>query len=338
MVFRYKTSIVYLLLFVTAAVFSCRSTGTITEKLRSYPYKRLEHYPFDPASSLVSRVKEVPDIILSYYREMDETPSYAPYTPSQVEMSEIARCLSTLPAVHAMVLKERLIGIYFIENFHGSGMADYVLGTNGDMYLFLVFNPLTLKSTLAEYVSYKENSCFIMDDPDTEITIELSDRYTGFLYILLHEATHCIDYIERYTPFVEPHLAGLQDKGSRDTSFSDTVWAGYDELREIVVFTFRDRITFYGLGGGPKLKISEAMFVYEHLAHTPFVSLYGTFNWAEDFAEYVTYYYLVYGLGIEYRITVLKNGRIVYRYEPLIRSDVRNRIGQIDTELAGSLR
>lgn len=329
--------VILLAVTVVAAAFSCRSTTTVRERVKAIPYKRFENYSFDPSLPLIDRVEKVPDIVLSYYRKMDEAPSYAAYAPSREEMREIERCLAALPGVHRRVLEEKLLGIYFIDNFLGSGMADYVLDEDDDMYLILIFNPLTLKAGLSEYVSYKENTCFVQDDPAIEIEIELGDSYSGFMYILMHETTHCIDYIERFTPFVEPHLAELQGRGGHDTSFSGTVWEAYDKVRENVPFAYKDRVTFYGFCGGPKLKLSEAVEVYRGLARTPFVSLYSSFNWAEDFAEYVTYYYFVHGLGLKYRITVRKNGTVLYRYEPLKKEEIRDRSGLIDKKLALSL-
>ena len=114
--FRNRISTVCLALMVTTIAFSCKSTAALKEQVRTIPYKRLENYSFDPAAVLIDRVEKVPDIVLSYYREMDERPSYTPYVPSQGEMREIERCLSMLPSVHKQVLENKLLGIYFIEN------------------------------------------------------------------------------------------------------------------------------------------------------------------------------------------------------------------------------
>lgn len=38
---------------------------------------------------------------------------------------------------------------------------------------------------------------------------------------LLHEATHIIDYVNRYTPYVEPNMLELQGRSSRETPFTN---------------------------------------------------------------------------------------------------------------------
>lgn len=153
------------------------------------------------------------------------------------------------------------------------------------------------------------------------------------MYILLHESTHCIDYIERFTPWVEPHLLGLQGPTQRDTAFSREVWKDYSALNASVQFPYKDEITFYGFNNGPKLKSSDAVEVYRTLENSPFVSLYSSLNWADDFAEYITFYYMIRSLGITYRITVKRNGESVYNYEPMRSERIIARSRLLDKEL-----
>ena len=58
--------------------------------------------------------------------------------------------------------------------------------------------------------------------------------------------------------------------------------------------------------------------MYQGLSKTPFVSLYSCQMWAEDLAEFVAFYHLHHKLGQPYSISVLKNGKTVYRYEPFV--------------------
>lgn len=45
------------------------------------------------------------------------------------------------------------------------------------------------------------------------------------------------------------------------------------------------------------------------LSSSPFSSLYGATNWADDFAETLTYYWLNKKLGLDYEVTYLQNGQ-----------------------------
>jgi hypothetical protein len=309
----------------------------VREHIQRIQYKQVELYEFDPSSELIDRVAKIPDFVLSYYRDAENMPSYVSYMPSASEMEEIERCLSRMPKIHIEILLERLIGIYFIDNFLGSGMADYVLDGDGNLYTILIFNPVVFKSSLSQYASYKENTCFFPDDPALEVKIELSDEYSGFLHILLHEATHCIDYIDRYTPCVEPHLLELQGPSSRDTAFSHQVWEDYNTLKRSKTFPYKNEITFYGFNNGPKLPVSEAVDVYKLLERSPFVSLYSSFNWAEDFAEYITYYYLTRHLELDYRVVVKRYDEVIYEYEPMKEPHIIVRSTLLDGELLARL-
>lgn len=63
-------------------------------------------------------------------------------------------------------------------------------------------------------------------------------------------------------------------------------------------------VTFYGLGGGPKISFAEAPLLYAGFKAGFFASLYGSRSWAEDFAELVTMHSITQRLGQPYIITL----------------------------------
>ncbi len=81
--------------------------------------------------------------------------------------------------------------------------------------------------------------------------------------------------------------------------------------------------------GGQTLAIDQAESVYAALRRTPFVSLYGSSNWYDDLAEYVTLYHLTEVLGQPYRIVIRKEGKEAFAYEPMKSDLVRGRVGQM---------
>ena len=329
-----KILIASILITVIFTAFSCRTASTVREDQKSFAHKSIENYTFDFNSDLIDRVGVPPEFVLSYFSNADNMPEYLPYMPTEEEMTIIEKELGLLPEIHRQILRDRLIGIYFIKNFLGSGLADYVTGEGNSIYTILVFNPLVLQYSLSEYVSYKENSCFIRDNSSTRVEIELSNEYSGFLYILLHESTHCIDYVGRFTPWVEPSLLELQGASQRDAAFSREVWKDYSYLNPSFDFPFKDGITFYGFDNGPRIEITDAAKVYRALEKSPFVSLHSSFNWAEDFAEYVTFLYMTQHLNLDYRIVIRRNDGAIYRYEPMSSERVIARSGLLDKELA----
>ncbi|UCB46061.1 MAG: hypothetical protein JSV25_01165 [Spirochaetota bacterium] len=252
-------------------------------------------------------------------------------------METIEESLSLLPKLHKQILQDRLISIYFIDNFSGSGLADIVLSENDEMYTFLVFNSSVLKTSLTELISYKENTCFIQNEPSIQLEIELSEEMPGLLYIMLHESTHIVDFIERFTPYVEPFILELQGPSQRDTLFTQQIWNDYSTLNESVIFPYKDEISFYCLGDGPELNLTDAVDVYQALESSPFVSLYSSFNWAEDFVEYITFYHLTQNLNVKYTILVKENGEVIYSYEPMKSKHILVRSKLLDYTLLNNI-
>ncbi|UCB46495.1 MAG: ATP-dependent helicase, partial [Spirochaetota bacterium] len=62
-----------------------------------------------------------------------------------------------------------------------------------------------------------------------------------------------------------------------------------------------------------------------------------SFNWAEDFVEYITFYYLTQYLNVNYIILVKENGEIIYSYEPMKANHIIARSKMLDTILLSSI-
>jgi hypothetical protein len=111
------------------------------------------------------------------------------------------------------------------------------------------------------------------------------------------------------------------------TAFTEGVWSS----RLTPSAQYRDplleRIRFRA--GGQPLAIDQAESVYAALRRTPFVSLYGSSNWYDDLAEYLTLYHLTDVLGQPYRIVIRNQGKEIFAYEPMKSDIVRGRVGQM---------
>lgn len=311
---------------------SCMSSNkTIFEWLDEMPAKNIENYHFDPASSIGSRISEAPDFLLAYLQEMDNVDNYTSYVPSDQEWDIVASYLTELPVLHDEILKKRLIGIFFINNFIGSGMADYVLDENNDIYSLLIINPETLRHDITTWMTHRENTCFQDDSSDIEVAIECGDKYLGLMYVLLHEATHIVDYVKAMTPYTEPDIKAIKrGEVSESTVFTKNIWQERTTPVESYKDDFQEEITFYGLGGGPILENSMAPEIYGKLQHLPFVSLYGSMNWAEDFAEYVFWIHYTQKLGQPYEIRVVQKDHLMAAYSPMDFEHVKSRISVVE--------
>jgi hypothetical protein len=335
---RVITSPIIILLF-----YFCFYTGCLTPKESSEnkhlsdkeivaealkdPEKHFENFRFNPDSEFHQRVTAPPHFILNYIMELDQK-DYTSYKVTKEELKIVESSVKQLPPLLRRMLKEKVIEVYFINDFLGSGMTDWVVDSGKNLYFVMYFNPITLKMDMSEWLTYKEKTCFINDIKDMDISVNAGKKYSAFLGILLHEAVHVADYSKNITPFVEENTRALSaDKGEKikESPFIKGIWKNIDTAVDKFEFKERKKISFYSLGGGPKLKISDAVDLYKQLSASPFVSLYGSLSWSEDLSEYLLFYHLTLKLGQPYIITVLKNGNAVYLLEPMKNERVKER-------------
>src|SRR3989339_18586 len=275
----------------------------INKLIADNPEYRLESYKFDPVLPLIARVQKAPPCVSEFLRKLDgkEAP-YSAYVPSKGEMKVIDGCIEGLPGHYKDVLKERLLGIYFIKDFSSSGLTNFVAGPEKKIYTYMVFNPEVLKQDISQWLTWKEQTCFINNNAakspaannaaDYTVKINCGNAISAFTGIFMHESTHSMDYIEGLTPWVDGHSKEFRDTGITETDFTRGTWADYSRPAGKYDYPFRGRVTFYGFNGGPKINISDAPKVYKQLSKTPFISIYGSMEWADDIAEAATFYHI----------------------------------------------
>jgi hypothetical protein len=294
------------------------------------PQKHLKNYSFQPDSSILSRVKKTEGFVLAYVRELDSTTNYTSYLPTANEMNKIKEAIELLPPLHKKVLSNRIAGIYFIDHLLGSGLTEWLIDEKGNIHSIIYINSKVLKMSLNEWLTQKEQSCFIADNTNLSLSIKCSSRLSGVFGILLHEATHAVDYAENITPFTDDTIREFyitQKKYFQSKHYFEKVWSRYSVPRPEFDFSLRKNITFYGFRKGPKIKLSEANEVYSGLTNSPFVSLYSTYSWAEDLAEISLFYHLTHSLHLPYQIKILSNNQAIYLYEPMKNPKIKERTG-----------
>ena len=301
----------------------------LNELLLSIPAKNLKSYTFNPITSLAERVQPTPDFLLNYLMKIDKRKDYTSYTLSKAEYALIKDYLLKLPPLNRKILKERLIGIYFVNNLIGSGWMEYVLSDNDDMYAIIIINPRTLKNSLSTWLTYRENTCFINRSSEIRVEIDCGKEFSGLMFILLHETSHIVDFILHYTPYVSPEMPKLNGFKVKYSGFVQGIWEGYRKPLKKYEFANRKNLTFYGLNDGPKIDVTDAVMLYRQLANTPFVSLYGSQSWAEDFAELITFYHLTERLHQPFTINYYENGEKTFDYSPMKSAKIQNRINKI---------
>jgi hypothetical protein len=238
--------------------------------------------------------------------------------------------LALLPPVYQSVFSERCVGIYFIKNFMGNGMTTWVDGGAGRSYFHIILNSATLKNSLSATLSQRERSCFIIPGSRRAVSVDAGRKYKGLIYALFHEATHAVDCVKGVTHFMEPGIpAAYWPTSPVAGRFFKQVWSDYTLPYQVEEHPLRNKITFYGLKGGPKIPMKSAPAVYKWLVCSAFVSLYGTQNWAEDFAEMATFNMLTLELGQPYKIMVVVPGAEPLVFEPMLAPRVLSRASKI---------
>jgi hypothetical protein len=291
------------------------------------PVHRYEHYSFNSKSPVTSRTSLPPDMVLRHLQNLDNRPDYAGYMPTRQELRGLEQAISMLPPLNRSMVNKRLLGIYFIPNFMGSGLTEWVIDERGVVYGFMVLNPLLLRLDASELLTLKERTCFITDDPAYSIRINAGSSCSSLLYILLHESTHLADYVLHITPYVDGEMNEYLERHITRTPYTDTIWKAYN--KPVATLSFSGRVSFYGIKK-PGLKLSESLRIYQDLAHSPFASLYGSQTWAEDLAEMESFYHITEILKQPYVITVWKGRQLLLSVRPMDSPAVRRRLPAMD--------
>lgn len=292
--------------------------------------KHLKNYGFSHKNSLEKRIKPAPNMVLKAWKKIDQKDGYKSYTPNNEEMLSVKNALDFLPEPVQELLRQRLIGLYFISGFISSGATDWVTDEKGNIFTYMIINPDTLRLSISDLLTLKENTCF-KQDGKTEVQIALDlQTHKGITYILLHEAAHAVDYVCNVTPFTEHSIQRFMDLIPESTPFTAGIWKNYND--PVSDFTFRKRISFYGINANEKdkINISYAKEMYRELNLSPFISLYGSLNWAEDLSELFAFYHLTEKNGDSYIITVYENGRPVYSAKPAKNPKTVNRFKHLE--------
>jgi hypothetical protein len=312
-----------LLLLVASLVFVMATCRIIYNKQKGIDAVHLlKNHSCDFSAPLSDRVAPAPAMVLEHLRALDKRDDYRSYEPDSADKALIARCMDILPRGLARVLQDRLIGIYCITDFMGGGLTEWVVDSKGSFYGYMALNPRALKTGLSEFLTWKENTCFI-DEPGMNLQVDCGEGHSGLLYLLLHEGAHLADYVNFMTPFVEDAVLPFRGNIADSTPFTEGAWQGYD--RPLNEFSQRENITFYGFGGGPKISLGRAESLYRALDQSPFVSLYAAANWAEDLAETLAFYHLTEVMGLPYRIIVERKGAATLVIEPASREAMKPR-------------
>ena len=312
-----------------ALLLAACATVTPKEMLLRDGIHNIRDYRFDPESSLKSRIAEIPASNLAGVKQLDQRDDYLPYMPTAAERELLSGYMAQLPAAILRTMQNRLVAIYFVRNLKGAGMTDFVLSTDGKVYAVIYASTDVLGRGMSEWLTMRENSAFIQETGGAQVVLECGGRYEALMYLLLHESAHVYDYVHRVTPFADRAIVTALGEKGKESPFVTGVWDDYDVPAKQFGLTDNRQFHPYGFSP-PALHSSTLGAFYGRVFRSPMVSGYATTNWAEDFAESVTFYHLTRTLNQSCSTTVREPGKAPVVYRPMESPLVQRRWGIIE--------
>lgn len=282
-----------------------------------------KRYALDPERPLVKRIEKTPGSVLKMFGDAGMSPTEHKLT--EEEFGIVASAFAALPPLHRQVLKQHLKSISFLDNMPNTALTAPITHKESENLYHITFRAGILHESISEWVTGKERTCFAGGDSTISISIQ-AGLLSALTYVMLHEGTHVVDgsvgLLGTDTISGRPVVNQFRDK------FAKKIWG--DFRRPIWKFTDSLAIKSIFRPGGRRFSLNEANQIYISLSQTPFVSLYATASWHEDLAELLTIYHLTKVLHQPFRVLVTKNGKQIYRFEPMSSPAVKNRFEQLE--------
>ncbi|HEX5056570.1 MAG TPA: hypothetical protein VFX02_08740 [Gammaproteobacteria bacterium] len=281
------------------------------------------------AKPLPERVQTIPDDFLKLLIDYDKSSGikntdYKAHTLSTEESAIFGEYLQLLPARHQTTFSNKLMVVYFVENFSGAGLTDWLIDKNNNFYYYTILNSALLTESLDDWLTYRENSFFTAGSPFS-IKLRTGTDFKALLYGLLHEGGHIVDIEYRVTPYMDPVHRKLLKQESAVSDFTRGVWEGQKKPAPRYGFGNQDKLNAYGIFNREPVPATEMESMLLQLNKTPFVSFYAGTAWYEDFADLIAYKHLQKNLDGFIRLEFYKDGKLVKRFRPVGRKQSAER-------------
>lgn len=306
-------------LAATASLFSL-STNAAAQATQEQRAETLQRFGLRVEQPLDARERDTPESVFKLFREDGHTPP-VPHKLEDTERKKLTSAFADMPPLHQQILRDHLVGVSFLDGMPNTALTSTLNPDDPYPVFHITIRAAILNQTASEWLTEKERTIFDATGSPLSVSVE-AGRRDALSYILLHEATHVVDFFLN----VVPHDLRGEKKFSPATAFSKGVWVDRITPEPEYRDPLRQQARFYGTN---KLPVSQAAAVYEALQRTPFVSLYGGTNWHDDIAEYLTVYHWTHALRQPFRLVVRDGRRVVLRYEPMRSKLVQRRADQM---------
>jgi hypothetical protein len=291
--------------------------------------KLFQRFQPNLALPLAERAQPIPDDLLKYLIDYDKSvgiknTNYKAHALSPEETAMFGEYLKLLPDRYRTTFSNKLMAVYFVDNFSGAGLTDWLVNENGDFYYYTVLNSALLSESLDDWLTYRENS-FFTPGSEFSIRVRTGTDFKAFMYGFLHEGGHIVDIEYHVTPYIDPpHKKFIKQEGEV-SDFTRGVWEGQKTPVAQYKFNNQDTLNVYGIFNRELAPASAMETMFLQLNKTPFVSFYAGTAWYEDFADLITYHHLQKNLGGSIRLELYKEGKLVKRSLPTRRKNSSER-------------
>ena len=302
------------------ASFFSLSTNAAAQATQEQRTETLQRFGLRVEQPLDARERDTPGSVFKLFREDGHTPP-VPHKLTDAERKKLTSAFADMPPLHQQILRDRLVGVSFLDGMPNTALTSTLNPDDSYPVFHITIRAAILNQSASDWLTEKERTIFDGAGSPLSVSVE-AGRRDALSYILLHEATHVVDFCLN----VVPHELRGEKKFSPATAFSRGVWI--DRITPETEFRdpLRQQARFYGTN---KLPVSQAVAVYEALQRTPFVSLYGGTNWHDDIAEYLAVYHWTHALRQPFRLVVRDGRKAVLRYEPMKSKLVLRRADQM---------
>ena len=305
---------------VILATFSVGITayaGTIQQQSDVPPVQNVAH-----RHRLEDRVSSAPNKLLERFSdELNVKLSAHLVTPA--EGAILTNALAQLTPFQREVLQNHLHAIYFIDGLPNNALTFPDGGPISKRMYSIAVRAGVLHETISELVTRKERTLFDSAGSDLSVTVN-GGTLNAMVYVLLHEATHIVDFAVGATP--DPaHPGGNHPLVSGIWRDNRTP---VDEYRLPILMGILWR-------NGRALSITHAADLYDALGRTPFISVYASCDSPDDLAELVAWTELTARLHQPYRIVISKGTTVMRVIEPAHSNLVQMRLKYL-SQLTGS--
>ena len=298
-----------------------RDKACAAKTLASHPVRRMAFWQHDSDRALEQRVGPAPQALLEYLN-LDNIRGGFPERPRGVQLDaafldDVHAAFSELPQSIQTLFRQRLVGIYFVDDLGSTGYTDVVFDQNDKPVAgFIVLDRKLLQmSTANAWATRKENTPFKWHSAyqlQAQLEQPANDnRKNAIQYILLHELGHVLS-IGRvvHPPWT---TMGTSAGEPKDYPFFNLSWLNPSKPGVYVslfdgYFPLRKHVAYYF---GARFNADQMQDTYTQLETTNFPSLYAATGPADDFAEAFVSYVHVVVLKRPWHITISRHGSVL---------------------------